>query len=201
MTPSVPALPRALALLLIPACLLVFAACDSNDDSASDENVISTVNLTFTPRAGGNGITFIANFNDAGVLQDATNIILDANTTYTVSIELLNTFVTPAEDVTVEVRDNEPEKYRFFYTPGGGAARRLMVSDLDLDREGDELGATFAVTVSDGSTTTGTFRVKLRNYLDPDTLPEAKRDDTATAPEVPGVVGNDLNFTFPVTIQ
>ncbi|MEO1479648.1 MAG: hypothetical protein AAFV01_13835, partial [Bacteroidota bacterium] len=99
------------------------------------------------------------------------------------------------------VRDNEPEKYRFFYTPGGGAARRLMVSDLDLDREGDELGATFAVTVSDGSTTTGTFRVKLRNYLDPDTLPEAKRDDTATAPEVPGVVGNDLNFTFPVTIQ
>ncbi|MEM8557779.1 MAG: hypothetical protein AAGG50_08135 [Bacteroidota bacterium] len=197
-------LSRYLALLLLPA-FLVLAACDSNDpddtDGAGEEEVISVVNLTFTPQGGGTAAVFTANFDEEGVLEDRETIILDAGTTYDVSIELLNDFEDPAEDITIEVRDEEPGAHRFFYTPEGGVANRLTVSNLDRDPLGDPLGVTFDVAVSAGGAATGAFRAKLRHYEDGADLPADKRADTPTAPEVPDVVENDFDFTFPVEIQ
>ncbi|MEM9996603.1 MAG: type 1 periplasmic binding fold superfamily protein [Bacteroidota bacterium] len=199
-------LSRYLALLLLPA-FLVLAACDSNDpdssdtDGAGEEEVITTVNITFTPQGGGAAAEFTANFDEAGVLQNAETITLMSATTYDVSIELLNELETPAEDITEEVRDEEPGAHRFFYTPEGGVANRMTVSNLDTDPLGDPLGVTFDVAVSAGGAATGAFRAKLRHYEDGADLPADKRADTPTAPEVPDVVENDFDFTFPVEIQ
>jgi len=43
--------------------------------------------------------------------------------------------------------------------------------------------------------------VKLRHYEDEAVLPEDKQNDTIDAPEEPEVVENDVDFTFPLTVN
>ncbi len=196
---------RPLPLALLAALLLTVSACDSNepdpDDGAGEEEVITLVRLAFTPQGGGAAFTADATFDEAGVLQNAETINLQAGTTYDVTIDLQNTLESPPESITVEIRDEEPDAHRFFYTAEGGAAGRLIVSNLDTDPNGDPLGLTFDLAVSSGGAASGSFRVKLRHYEEDANLPADKRNDTATSPEVPGVVENDVDFTFPVQIN
>ena len=187
---------------LVAALMLTLAACDSNepdpDDGAGEEEVITLVRLTFgTPSAT---LTFDATFDEAGVLQNAETITLQAGTTYDVTIDLQNTTETPPESITAEIRDEEPDAHRLFYIPEGGVVGRLTVSNLDTDPNGDPLGLSFDLAVSDGGDASGDLRVKLRHYEEDANLPDDKRNDTATAPEVPGVVENDVNVAFPVQI-
>lgn len=192
-----------LALLLVAAAALTLSACDSgepDDGGAGEEEVISLVRLTFSPQGGGAAVVADARFDEASVLQTTDTIRLRAGTTYAVSIDLQNTFEDPPESITAEVRDEEPDAHRFFYTPEGGVAGRIAVSNLDRDPNGDPLGITFTAAASTGPAASGTFRVKLRHFEEDAVLPRDKRNDTADAAEVPGVVENDLNFTFPVQI-
>lgn len=192
------------SLALAAALSLTVAACDSNEpddgDGAGEEEVITLVRLTVTP-AGGAAETYDATFDEAGVFQSAETMELVAGTTYGVSIDLQNTTEDPPESITAEIRDEEPEAHRFFYTPEGGVSSRITVSGLDTDPNGDPLGLTFDASVSTGGAAAGDFRVKLRHYEEDADLPEDKRNDTATADEVPGVVENDVDFTFPVEIE
>ena len=189
---------------LVAALMLTFAACDSNepdpDDGAGEEEVITLVRLALTPQGGGTAITADATFDEAGVLQNAATLALQAGTTYDVTIDLQNTLEDPPESITAEIRDEESDAHRFFYTPEGGVADQLIVANLDTDPNGDPLGLSFDLLVSDGDAASGTLRVKLRHYEEDADLPTDKRNDTATAPEVPGVVENDVNVAFPVTI-
>lgn len=192
---------------LLPALaaflVLTLASCDSNEpdpiDGGGEAEVITLVRLTLTPQ-GGEAFTADATFDEAGVLVEAETLNLQAGTTYDVAIDLQNTTVTPPESITAEIRDEDPEAHRFFYVPEGDAAGRLTVSNLDNDPNGDPLGLTFDLAVSGVDAATGALRVKLRHYEDDATLPDDKQNDTATAPEVPGVVENDVDFTFPVNI-
>ncbi len=189
---------------LLLAFAFLFTACDSNepddDDGAGEEEVITLVRLALTPQGGGAAMMVDATFDEAGVLQNAETLNLTAGTTYDVTIDLQNTLETPPESITEEIRDEEPDAHRFFYTPEGGVAGRLTVSGLDADPNGDPLGLSFDLAASAGGAATGQFRVKLRHYEEDADLPADKRNDTATADEVPGVVENDVDFTFPVAI-
>ena len=188
---------------LAAALLLTFSACDSNEPDpnggAGEEEVITLVRLTL----GGPSSTIIADatFDEAGVLQNAETLNLQAGTTYEVSIDLQNTLEDPPESITEEIRDEEPEAHRFFYVPEGDVADNLTVANLDTDPNGDPLGLSFELTVTGGAGESGEFRVKLRHYEEDATLPDDNRADTATAPEVPGVVENDVDIAFPVTIS
>lgn len=196
---------RPFPLALLAALLLTVSACDSNepdpDGGAGEEEVITLVRLAFTPQGGGTTESFDANFDEAGVLQNTETITLLAGTTYDVTIDLQNTLESPPESITAEIRDEEPESHRFFYTSEGGAAGRLTVSNFDTDPNGDPVGLTFDAAVSSGGAASGQFRVKLRHYEEDANLPTDKQNDTATSPEVPGVVENDVDFTFPVQIS
>jgi hypothetical protein len=189
---------------LLAGSLLFLSACDSNepvDGGAGEEEVVTLVRLVLTPQGGGAAQTVDATFDEAGVLEDAETINLAAGTTYDVEIDLQNTLANPPESITEEIRDEEPDAHRFFYTGEGGVAGRITVSNFDTDPNGDPLGITFDLAVSAGAAANGTLRVKLRHYEEDANLPDDKQNDTATAPEVPGVVENDVNFTFPVQIQ
>ena len=194
---------------LAAALLLTFSACDSNepdpDDGAGEEEVITLVRLTADAVDDDGNTTgrviASARFDEAGVLESADPLPLQAGTNYDVSIEIQNTLEDPPEDITIEIRDEEPDAHRFFYTPEGDVADNLTVSNLDTDPNGDPLGLSFEVAVTGGEGESGEFRVKLRHYEEDADLPEDKQNDTATAPEVPGVVENDVDFTFPVTIS
>ncbi|MEP0547171.1 MAG: hypothetical protein ABJF88_09570 [Rhodothermales bacterium] len=188
------------------ALLLTFSACDSNEpdpiDGGGEAEVITLVRLSLTPQGGGAAFTADATFDEAGVLQNAEMLNLQAGTTYDVAIDLQNTTVTPPESITAEIRDEEPEAHRFFYVPEGDVANALAVSGLDTDPNGDPLGLTFSLAVSAGSEgESGTFRVKLRHYEEDANLPADKQNDTAAAPDVPGVVDTDVDVVFPVSID
>ena len=190
---------------LAAALLLTFSACDSNEpapfDGAGEEEVITLVRLTLTPQTGGAAVTANATFDEAGREVSIDTLNLEAGTTYEVAIDLQNTLEDPPESITAEIRDEEPEAHRFFYVPEGDVADNLTVSNLDTDPAGDPLGLTFDLEVTGGAGESGDLGVKLRHYEEDATLPDDKQNDTATAPEVPGVVENDVDIAFPVSIS
>jgi hypothetical protein len=196
---------RRLAFLPLLAGLLLLTACDSNDpdedEGAGEEEVITLVRLTLTPQGGGAAFNVDANFDERGVLQSAGTVALAPGTTYDVAIDLQNTLESPPESITAEIRDEEPDAHRFFYTPEGAVSDNIAVSILDSDPSGDPLGLSFRLAVTGGAGESGSLRVKLRHYEEDANLPTDKRNDTATAPAVPGVVENDIDFTFPVSIN
>ncbi len=196
---------RRLAFLPLLAGLLLVTACDSNDpdedEGGGEEEVITLVRLTLSPQGGGAVVTADANFDEAGVLQNAEPLILIPGATYNVAIDLQNTLESPPESITAEIRDEEPDAHRFFYTAEGAVSDNITISNLDTDPNGDPLGLTFQMAVVGGFNDTGTFRVKLRHYEEDANLPTDKRNDTATAAARPGIVENDIDFTFPVTIN
>lgn len=195
---------RVLPVTLLAAMVFTMTACDSNepddDHGAGEEEVVTLVQLELTPGNGGAAFTVDAVFDEAGVLQSAQTIEVAPGVNYAVTIDLQNTLETPAESITAEIRDEEPDAHRLFYVGEGGVAGRLTISNFDTDPNGDPLGLSFDLAVSAGADASGQFRVKLRHYEEDADLPADKQKDTASAPEVPGVVENDVNFTFPIEI-
>jgi hypothetical protein len=188
---------------LAALAFLTFSACDSNepegDDGAGEEEVITLVRLTL--EGPSSTVTADAVFDEAGAEVSTETLTLQAGTTYEVSIDLQNTTVSPPESITAEIRDEDPDTHRFFYVPEGDVADNLAVSDLDADPLGDPLGLSFRLAVTGGDGESGAFRVKLRHYEEDADLPADKQNDTATAPDVPGVVETDVDVVFPVTIS
>ena len=182
--------------------IVIYATgCDSTEPEESgggEEEVITDVNLILTPLDGGTPLTFNARFNEQAVEQSKDTLRLTAGTTYSGEIEFLNSFEN--EDITEEIRDEEPDAHRLFYTPGSGLADRITISDLSTDPNGDPLGVTFTVAVSAGEAAMGTFNVRLRHYEDGAELPGTKQNDDGEA-QVPGVVENDVDVLFPVVLS
>ena len=201
---------RLVALLLASA--LILTACDSNepDETAGEQEVISDVTLSFDdPNTNANpDVTASAEFNSGGELQSTETITLDNGVTYSVFIELENRFAdSPDErDITAEIAE-EDDEHRFFYRVedaergGSPLSGILSITGLDTDGNGDPLGLSFNAETQSATQTTAYLRVKLRHYEDEAVLPEDKQNDTIDAPVEPEVVENDVDFTFPLTVN
>ncbi|NBC84629.1 MAG: hypothetical protein GVY25_00355 [Bacteroidetes bacterium] len=199
---------RSARLLLALMFVLPFAvACDSNepDDNAGEQEVISNVTLSFDdPTGTAPNVTAEAVFGSGGDLQTVETIDLTNGVTYDVSIELLDRFNN--EDITEEIEE-EDEEHRFFYRvedaeSGGSPVDGVLdISGLDADENGDDLGLTFTAETLSATSGTLYLRVKLRHYEENATLPEDKRNDTIEAPEEPEIVENDVDFTYPLTVN
>ena len=140
--------------------ILTITSCGDDDPEPPDEEeLITTVNLTLTS-ANGDVSTFTWQDldGDGGGMAPVVDIItLDANQTYTASIELLNESETPAEDITEEVRDEDEEHQFFFESTTAG----LSVAYADADDEGNPLG--LINTVTTGDVNSGLLLITLRH--------------------------------------
>ena len=164
-------------------------ACD-DDDAPEPENeseVITTVKLTFTPAGGGNPLTFQAKDADGDgpdniVIDD---IVLSANTDYTVSLEFLNELESPAEDITEEVRE-EGAEHQVFYTvnPSG----LLTVTYNDADVNGRPIGVDTQWETGDAGT--GSIDVVLKHQPDIKDANSGINDGET-----------DINVTFTVNLE
>ena len=102
------------------ACILVvlLAAC-GEDDGHNENELITTVQLTFTPQGG---VAVIAEFHDpdgdGGTAPTADPVNLANATTYTLTVKFLNRLVMPEEDITLEVNDESTDHQ-------AGCARRV----------------------------------------------------------------------------
>ncbi|AXG71600.1 hypothetical protein KORDIASMS9_03857 [Kordia sp. SMS9] len=140
---------------------LVFTGCSSDDDApapVNEEEVITTVTVTLIPATGPTVTLTSRDLDgdgpDAPVFDISGN--LAANTSYIGSVVVLNETETPAENITLEVIEEDLE-HQFFYD--ASTSLNLTTNNLNQDSEGNDLGTTFTVTTGDAST--GTFTVTL----------------------------------------
>jgi hypothetical protein len=195
--------------------LVLGSGCDADDhdhdhhdetgDHDHETEVISTVELTFTPEGGGDAV--VAKFEDpdgdGGVSGTSDPITLAAGTTYSLAIRFLNELEDPAEDITEEIKA-EAEEHLVFVDGGGLVTHAYadMESDYGDNAVGDDLPVGVANTITtDAAGTDASFRVVLRH------LPEfnGAAQKTADLPQafadgetLPGDVDADVSFELTV---
>ena len=171
---------------------LLFTACSDDDDGpdpVNEEEVITTMTVSLSPRGGGTSITLQTRDLD-GDGPNAPEVTVSgdfaAGTTYDGAIVVLNETETPAEDITEEVEE-EDDEHQFFFVVGGGFDATTAYGNFDGD--GNPLGTQFTLTT--GAASTGTLAITLRH--------EPKKPNDGTLADAGGET--DITQTFNVTIQ
>ena len=130
---------------------LLFGACSSDDNGnipeiVNEEEVITTMTVTLSPDDNGADVILSKTDLDGDgpnlpVLNVSGN--LSSGTTYTGTIELLNETVTPAENITDEVKE-EGNEHQLFYTPDDNLD--VTATYVDNDGDGNPLGTQFILS-------------------------------------------------------
>ncbi len=192
-------------LLFFLSLTTVFTISSCGDDDAppveNAEEEITRVTARFTNVADNSDVVTAVWFDEDGegtgdpVIDD---IVLDAGTSYLLTLQLENTLVSPAEDISVEV-DEEAEEHMFFFEfsdllfsdPDGNGNvdnRGDAVNYEDSDSDGEPLGLITSWTTADAST--GALRIILKHQ------PGIK---TATSTSADGET--DMDITFDVVVE
>lgn len=148
------------SLILFATMLLLFTSCDSDDPKpVNEEEVITTVRLTFTPTSGGAAI--VAAWRDldgdGGNAPVVDPINLAANTTYGMTVQFLNEQESPAEDITTEVAEEAEEHQVFFVSTTTG----VTINYDDADGKNQPIGLKNIMVTS--AAATGTLKVILKH--------------------------------------
>jgi hypothetical protein len=203
--------------LALFASFLAVAACgDEDHDHGHDSEIISTVELTFTPEGDGDAVmaAFTDPDGDGGMSGTADPIALELDTTYTLEIRFLNDLADPAVDITEEIED-EAEDHLILISGDGvdgpaSTTTAVLVTHAYADAEsdygsndvGDDLPVGLVNTIVTGASAgEGELRVMLR-HLPPLNemaqkeagLPAAFADGDA----LPGDVDADVVFDLGV---
>lgn len=191
---------------LFASVSLVVAACGDDGGSINENEVITTVVLTFTPTSG---TPVTATFNDAdgdgggAPTVDPVNLAPGA---YTMKVQFQNRLETPAEEITEEV-DAEHDVHLVLYTGSAvvgpatsNTSGPLMHSYSDMDGNGLPVGLTNDVVASAG---TGQLTVTLR-HMPPEEPPQKSATTLADVKSggVDAIGGStDASVNFAVTVQ
>jgi hypothetical protein len=177
-------------LLFIAALGFAAVACKKDDhghDHGNDSELITTVRLTYTNKAN---ITekVVATWKDidgtGGKAPEISTLNLKANTTYSVTTELLDESKTPSIDVTAEIRREATEHQLFYLVTGANLTHKYM----DKDAKGFDLGLQSEHTT--GAASTGKLRVVLKHLV-----------GIKTATSTVNSGETDVDVEFPVVIQ
>lgn len=196
--------------LLLPVVPVTLAGCpdiENPDDTINDGEVITTVELTFTPTAGTALVFAHADpENDGAPVIDPIVLPLGA---YTLGVRFLNELEDPAEDITVEVEAEGFEHQVLVYgsgvaseATGDNVAALAAVSYDDADDNGLPVG--LAHTIDATTAGTAELQVMLR-HLPPENGTAAKNEtvagDFASGGSI--AIGGevDADVTFPFTVQ
>lgn len=185
-------------LLTLFSALFLMTSCNNDDDApepGNDEEEITTLKITFQA-TGELPISFSWKDldGDGGNAPEIENIVLDANKTYTATIQALNEnepedLNSESYNVTLEIEE-EDEEHQFFYIISNGLNLTHAYQDTDSDNNPIGINNRFVT----GAASTGTLRVVLRHEL-----------DKAAEGVANGVITNaggetDLDITFSVSI-
>ncbi|MDZ4846690.1 MAG: hypothetical protein SH857_14205 [Chitinophagales bacterium] len=165
---------------------------DDSPDPVNEEELITTLRLTFTPTAGSPVVLQYQDLDgDAGGNPPVlTGDTLNANTAYAVVVEVLNESVDPADNITEEVEE-EGEEHQFFFQ--FSSALNLSFTYSDLDAGGYPIG--LASSAQAGAASMGTLTVTLRHEPNKHATGVEDGDMTNAGGET------DIEVTFDVVIQ
>lgn len=144
------------------ATALIFS-CSSDDDSTPEpvleEEVITT--MTITLQADGQADVILQTQDLDGDGPDLPVVTvsgnLSSNTNYSGSITLLNETEDPAENMTLEIEE-EDLAHQFFYSVGSGLDAQTDYNDADS--EGNPLGLDFVLSTYSASSGSITFTLR-----------------------------------------
>ena len=175
----------------IAAIALIFSSCEKDHSGHvhNDEEVMTTLTYTLTAEnADTVALKFLDLDGEGGTEPTITGGTLQANTTYAGSFEILNETETPAEDVTLEVKEEEDEHQFFFENTGN-----IAVAYADTDSNGKPVGLKTTVTTGDAGSATITVTL----IHEPNKLAEGVSDGDIT--NAGGAT--DISVTFPITVE
>ncbi|MBD0256961.1 MAG: type 1 periplasmic binding fold superfamily protein [Cytophagales bacterium] len=183
-------------LLRFPCALLaglVFLSACNNDDPEPEnqEELITTVRLTFTPAGGGTPVvaTWQDQDGDGGGAPVVSAINLARNTTYTLAVTLLDESKTPDVDITTEVAA-EAEEHQLFFRTTGLSGMTIAYNDKD----GNDRPIGLSNTVTTPTAGAGTLTVILRHEPNKAATGVAAGDPTNAGGET------DIETTPPFTV-
>lgn len=136
-------------LTLATVATLLFVSCDDDDPQiVNEEEVITTVELTFTNTMDANDVVVLTSQDLDGDGPNAPTVSVSgpftAGNTYAGMVEFLNELETPAEDITEEVEE-EGEEHEVFYVASNA---NLSVTKTDVDAAGNPLGVLTTLTAA-----------------------------------------------------
>lgn len=182
--------------ILLPSIFLaisiLMSGCSKDPDPVNEEEVITSITMTWTPTSSGTPVIF--QFKDVdgpgGTAPVITSGALEANASYTVSIALLNETTTPVTNLTQEILDEGTEHQFFFATTAGIG---LSFSYDDTDANGAPIG--LESTMMTGPAATGKLQVTLRHDLNKGGTGVAQGDITNAGGDT------DIQVEFDLVIQ
>lgn len=178
---------------LVLGLMATLTQCNKAENvTPADENeLITTVQLEFTPVGGGSAQTFTYNDPDGDGGNPAVKfdtVSLMANTSYTLKMKVLDESKTPADNITEEVA-KEKDEHLFVFTPD--PASLLAYTYDDEDSRNFPVGLTG--TAKTGAAGTGKLRVQLRHQ--PPINGKIVKDGTT------GPGSDDVNLNFNLKVK
>ncbi len=178
---------------LILILIVSFVSCSKSTDTTpavvNEEELITTMTVTLVPSDSANPTITLQTKDLDGDGPNPPVVTVSGNlktgVTYSGTIVLLNESVSPAEDITTEVKEEDKE-HQFFYTIAGGLNATTEYTSFDADK--NNLGVTFKLNPVSASK--GTLTFTLRH--------EPKKPNTGLA-DAGGET--DIEATFNITIE
>ncbi len=180
---------RSITILLL-ALFFVVTSCSKEEVEPNDDNeLVTTVKLSFKSSTGNIKSFYWRDKQGDGVMDSVDPILLDKNSTYEMSIALLDETKNPVFDISEEIKE-EADVHLFFYkvTPTG----LLSVQIKDLDKKGIPIGL-LADIRSQYVPGNGNFQVILKHQ------PPVNGKAVKTGAEDGG--STDVDVSFPVSIR
>lgn len=176
--------------LMLSSVLL--SSCKKDADPDHEEELITTMILTWTPDGAGAPVTFTFRDLDGegGNPPFVISAPLSANTEYTLDITVLNESVSPAEDITAEILA-EADEHQFFFATTPGV--NLAFAYLDTDSNGAALGLQTRMVL--GEPSSGELQVTLLHEPNKGAAGVPQGDPTNAGGET------DIEVVFDIDIQ
>ena len=182
---------KILSIIATAAAAMAITACSEhgNDphDHDHDHDIVSRVEYTLIGINTPDTLTFVWEDADGPGGNNPNRIdtmVLDSGVAYRGALRLSNTTVTPAKDLTSNVRDDMGE-HQFFFTVSDSL---VNVSIQDLDERGLPVG--LATTVIAPRRGTGSLTIELSHFDD-----SSRKNGTDRSDET------DVSITFPVVVR
>jgi hypothetical protein len=173
----------------------IFAACSSDEDPViiNEEELITTVRATLIPEGGGTEVVLESVDLDGEVGPNEPIIevsgTFNPNTMYAGTLKILNEAESPAEDITLEIME-EDEDHQFFFSFTNDIATATYD---DADSNGNPIGVQFNLLT--GAAGSGGFTIILRHE------PDKAAADVNTGDITNAGGSADVQVTFNIAIE
>ena len=153
-----------LMMVLLVGAALIMNSCKKETIDPNESELITTVRLKLTNTFSSSINPLVYEFKDLDGEGGAApvkfdDIVLQKNIPYICEVTVLNESVSPADDITKEIKA-EANDHQFYFVPS--SSKLLTVSNYDTDTQGLPLGlSSFWVTGLNPGT--GTLRLVLKH--------------------------------------